>query len=150
MTHTTDSSPVPLTTVFHEYVAATMDEDGFAIPHALVLDASGGMTIAALNLEPGQAYAFMLKLWADGATEMIFALDRYALPGQHTTLGDLLAGFHFTRAAAPRPFIIEYQYEPRIVQPINWENPFWTSALDSEFSQILASRLGIDLGRTPN
>ena len=130
--------------MFHDYVASTIDPDGFPIPNALVLDQNGALTVVALAVGPTEAYPVMLKLWDQGAAEMIFALDRYALPGQGTTLGDLLAGFHFTRHAAPRPFIIEYQYDPRIVQPIDWDNAYWTAGLYGEINQYLRQRLGVD------
>lgn len=132
-----------LTEVFHDYVASTIDPEGFPTPHALVRDQTGALTVVVLAVDLPEAYAVMLKLWDQGAAEMIFALDRYALPGQGTMLGDLLAGFHFTRHDAPRPFIIEYQYDPRIVQPIEWDNPFWTAGLHHEINHHLRQRLGI-------
>ncbi|GAA3254781.1 hypothetical protein [Sphingomonas yabuuchiae] len=132
-----------LTEVFHEWVASTVDPEGFPVPHALVRNREGTLTVVALAVPPTEAYAVMLKLWHQGAEEMIFALDRFALPGQGTTLGDLLAGFHFTRHAAPRPFIIEYQHAPRIVRPIDWDNVHWTAGLYGEFNQVLRQRLGI-------
>jgi hypothetical protein len=140
----------PLTEMFHEWVAATIDPEGFPIPHGLCLNAQGELAVVALALEPDLAYSVMLKLWGEPATEMIFALDRYTLPDQHTEFADVLAGFHFTRGAPPRPFIIEYQYEPRIVKPIDWTNLFWTGALYSEINQVLRARLGLAPGQMPN
>lgn len=129
--------------IFYEWVASTVDPEGFPIPHALVRDPKGALAVMALAVGPTEAYAVMLKLWDQGAAEMIFALDRYALPGQGTTLGDLLAGFHFTRDGAPRPFIVEYQYAPRVVKPIDWDNLYWTAGLYDEFNQVLRQRLAI-------
>lgn len=149
---TSDTEPKQaLTEVFHDYVASTIDPEGFPTPHALVRDQTGALTVVVLAVDLPEAYAVMLKLWDQGAAEMIFALDRYALPGQGTTLGDLLAGFHFTRHAAPRPFIIEYRYDPRVVLPIDWDNPFWTAGLYGEINQVLRQRLGIGgtLGGSP-
>ena len=91
----------PLTEVFHDWIAATVDPEGFPVPHGLYRDPKG----------------------------------------------DVMAGFHFTQGAAPRPFIIEYQYEPRIAKPIDWDNLFWTSALLSEMTQTLCSRLGLQPGQ---
>lgn len=137
----------PLTEVFHDWIVATVDPEGFPVPHGLYVDQQGDLTVVALAMDPDATYSVMLRFWGAPAKEMIFALDRYALPGQGTELGDVLAGFHFTQGAAPRPFIIEYQYEPRIVKAIDWDNVFWNSALLSEMTQVLRSRLGLKEGQ---
>lgn len=133
----------PLTETYHDWIAATVDESGFDIPHGLSLDRTGGMTVLALAVPPEQAYLTMFAQWRRNAVEMIFALDRFTKPNQGTTLGDVLAGFHFTRGESPRPFIVEYQHDPRIVKPIVWDNPFWNAALLGEITTVLRKHLGI-------
>lgn len=138
-----DAPPPPLTEVYHGWVATTVDEKGFDIPHGLSLSPAGELTVLALAVPPEQAYQVMFRQWETGAAEMIFALDRFAKAGQGTTLGDLLAGFYCTRQDPPRPFIIEYQHAPRIVKPIEWGNIFWNAALLSEINAALRGHLGI-------
>ncbi|CAN5371224.1 hypothetical protein BH10PSE14_BH10PSE14_04680 [soil metagenome] len=118
--------------MYHEHLARCIDEKGIEIPHGFVVHQDGTMTLLALAVPPDHAYRVMLSQWLRDAKEMIFALDRFARDGQGTTLGDLMAGYYFVRGERPRPFIIEYQHEPRIVYPIAWDNAFWNSALARE------------------
>jgi hypothetical protein len=138
-----DAASKSLVETFHDWVVATVDEKGFEVPHALARGADGKLTVYALALGPSEAYRLMLSTWErDEPLELIFALDRFAKPGQGTELGDLLAGFHLTRKA-PRPFIIEYQYAPRIVKPIDWGNAWWNATLQGEMISTLRGHLGL-------
>jgi len=119
----------PLPDAYHELMASYIDENGVEIAHGIVVADTGEVTMIALAVPPAQAYEVMLAQWGRSPSEMIFALDRFTKPGQGTTLGDLLAGFYFKAASPPRPFIIEYQHEPRIVKPIEWDNTFWNEGL---------------------
>ena len=136
---------MPLTVMYHEWMAATVDEDGFEMPYGLVLDDDGQITVMALALTPDQAYQHMLKHWTEHRpAEMIFAIDRYAKPGQGTTLRDLMAGWHFIKAdPRPRPFVVEYQFDPRLVKPIEWDNLHWNAALTRELSGHLRHHLDL-------
>lgn len=133
----------PLPEIYHEWISSAMGEKGFQIPHGMVVDDAGAMTVLALSVPPTQAYLVMIEQWSSRPSEAIFALDRFAKPDQGTTLNDLLAGFHFTRTAAPRPFIIEYQHTPRIVKTIEWDNSFWNAGLTAELNSVLRKHLGI-------
>lgn len=134
----------PLTEIYHDWISSTVDEKGFEIPHGLIIDQAGNMTVIALAVPPEHAYQVMIAQWEKrDPIEAIFALDRFAKPDQGTTLGDLMAGFHLTRDAAPRPFIVEYQHEPRIVKPIEWNNLHWNAALLRELNASLRLHLGI-------
>lgn len=133
-----------LTEVYHDWLVATVDEKGFEIPHGLVKHADGTMTVVALAVPPAEAYKVMVGRWDPAtSTEMIFALDRFTKPGQGTTLGDVMAGFHVTRDGGPRPFIVEYQHAPRIVKPIEWSNPWWNAALMGEMIGTLRDIAGV-------
>jgi hypothetical protein len=137
-----DPTAKPLVTQFEEWCSATVSPEGFEIPHALALNAAGEMTVYALALDVQSAYRLMASTWLRGeVVELIFALDRFAKPGQGTTLGDLLAGWHWSKAGR-RPFIIEYQHEPRIVKPVEWGNAFWNAALTGELGATFAA-LGV-------
>ena len=138
--------PTSLTEVYHDWLVATVDENGFEIPHGLIKHADGTITVVALAVPPAEAYKVMLGQWDPAKSiEMIFALDRFTKPGQGTTLGDVMAGFHFTRSTRPQPFIVEYQHEPRIVKPIEWSNPWWNDALVGELVGALRQITGVTI-----
>lgn len=132
----------PLIDIYYDWVLTTIGPDGFSMPYGIVLDADGKLVVLALAVPPEQAYRVMIQQMDAGAREAIFALDRFAKPGQGTELGDLLAGWHLTRAT-PQPFIIEYQYEPRVVKAIDRENAFWNAALHREMVSNLRHHLGM-------
>jgi len=128
---------------YHRLLGETMDPDGFSIPQAWVVGKDGGMSVLALAVPPNQGYcAVLLEGRKVTATEVIFAFDRFAKPGQGTTLGDLMAGHHFAPGTGWRPFIIEYRHEPRTVMPIDWSNAFWNAALRRELKQAVFDLLG--------
>lgn len=130
----------PLTAAYHDWLSSTIDENGVSLAHALMLDDDGKIGVYALDLTPAQIYTMMLREWVrQKPRELIFALDRFARPGQGTTLGDLVAGHHFVAGEPSRPFVIEYQHSPRIVRPIDWDNACWNEMLRRE---LLASASG--------
>jgi hypothetical protein len=126
---------------FHGYLSSAMDDNGFEISPGLGIDAEGGLSMYALALPPTDAYRMMISTWRSKKHHaLIFALDRYALPDQGTVLNDLLAGWYFTADDA-RPFIVQYQVEPREIMPIDWSNGHWNAALGRE----LVSAAGRDM-----
>lgn len=132
-----DPTPKALPDQYHELVSTSIDEKGIEIPHGLIIDDDDALTMIALAVPASQGYGFMLAQWVKlRGKEMIFAFDRFTREGQGTTLGDVMAGHYCTRAGT-RPFIIEYQHAPRIVKPIQWDNAFWNSGLNSELLQHL-------------
>ena len=131
----------PLHEVFHDWLGHTIDESGVEIPHGLVVDQANQLTVIALAVPPEQAYQVMFAQVAKAkAREAIFALDRFAKPNQGTTLGDLVAGHHFS-GGTWRPFVVEYQHAPRIVKPFDWTNSFWNAALTDELAGALRATI---------
>ena len=127
-----DATPKPLPELYHDLVSSSIDENGIRIPHGVIIAGDGTMTMLALAVPPSQGYDVMLAQWQKlQGKEMIFAFDRFTMEGQGTTLGDLMAG-HYCSRDGTRPFIIEYQHDPRIVKPIAWENAHWNAALNGE------------------
>ena len=124
---------------YRDHLQVCIDERGIGLPHALVLDHAGTLTMIALDVSPDEIYRVMLRRWRAGAKEMIFALDRFATEGQGTTLGDLVAGHYFVSGEAPRPFVIEYQHEPRVLKAVEWNNPHWNAALTRELAHALVN-----------
>ncbi|TCP30727.1 hypothetical protein [Sphingomonas sp. BK235] len=132
-----------LPTTFHEWIANAVDADGF-FPHGLVIAEDGTMTVIAFDVPPDQIYQLMLAQWEQDPRlrEAIFGLDRFTKPGQGTTLGDVVTGWHFIREGA-RPFIVEYQHEPRVVKPLEWANDWWNAVLTRELLEHMRQRFGI-------
>lgn len=127
-----DAAPKPLVESWLDWLAHSIDTKGVELPNALLLDRAGELTVYALAVPPDQGYQLMLAECANRqARELIFAFDRFAKPGQGTTLGDLMAGHHYA-GGRWRPFVVEYQHEPRIVKPICWSNLFWNAVLTGE------------------
>lgn len=125
------------------------DEKGFPIGYGQILGADGKIDVLALAVPPDEAYLHVLHAAAkmqneEGEPEeIVFTLDRYAKPGQGTRYADLLAGHHFKKGQGWRPFIIEYQWNPRRFDPIDWGNTYWTSALNHEFVQSAMELAGM-------
>lgn len=128
---------IPLNQVFWDWMNATIEPEGFRLGHGMIKTQTGELIVLALDLELHQSYQTMiLSALKEGASEAIFAIDRYTLPGQSTKYGDLLAG-HYYANGAWRPFIIEYRYEPRAFEPIDYTNMCWTEFLNREMAASL-------------
>lgn len=133
----------PLIDTYLDWLSLAIDAEGVSLPNALVLHEDGTMTVIALPLSPDQAYRLLLAKFGDDVREMVFAFDRFTKPGQGTTLADVMAGFHLVRFQEPRPFIVEYQHEPRIIRPVDWSNESWNAALRGELLGALRAQLGV-------
>lgn len=139
---TAASSQTCLTETYHDWLTASIDEQGAGLPHALIAREGAGLTVMALDLPPDQIYRLMLAEWEKQPLELIFGIDRFAKPGQGTTLDDLVAGWHFTRDR-PIPFIVEYRHAPRVVGPIAYDNFWWNAALTRELTAHVRAQLGV-------
>lgn len=122
-----------LTDTFFNHVSNCVDEKG-VYPHVMMIidkdDKLGVFTLAVDS--PTQVMNQMVKtLTKENPKELIYGLDRFSKPGQGTTLGDLVAGAYWN-GEAWRSFIIEYQHEPRVVKPLDWDNDHWNKALKGE------------------
>lgn len=133
----------PLIDTYHGMMVEQWTGSPDDIPHGLIRKADGTLIYIALALEPDEAYAAMLSMViVEQAEEAVFALDRFTKPGQGTKYGDVLAGQYFKRdlGAFPwRPFIIEYQIEPRTFEPVDYNNSFWNEALSTELRKTMLS-----------
>ena len=104
--------------MFHEHTARCIDERG-VYP----------LTMEAHDLTPLQVYQRVITIVATmKPSELVFGLDRFCKEGQGTTLGDCVTAAHWN-GRLWLPFIIEYQHEPRIVKPVDWNNAFWNEKI---------------------
>lgn len=124
---------------FCELVANSIDQTGIYPGPACWVDRKGKMTIAALALDAG---GVLNEVWrqisSEQVSELVFGLDRFTKPGQGTEFADVLACAHWIEGYADswdkswRPFVINYQFEPRIVRPPDFANDFWNKKILSE------------------
>jgi hypothetical protein len=139
----TDKALEPLIDTYHSMMAEQWTGSADEIPKGLIRKADGTLIFIALALEPDEAYVAMLQMViVEEAEEAVFALDRFAKPGQGTKYADVLAGHYFKRdlGAHPwRPFVIEYQTEPRTFEPVDYNNTFWNAALSTELRKTMLS-----------
>jgi hypothetical protein len=135
----------PLIDVYHNMMVEQWTGDSDDVPKGLLRKADDSLTMVALALEPEEAYTAMLQMIVtEEAEEAVFALDRFTKPGQGTKYADLLAGHYYERNRGEmqwRPFIIEYQIEPRVFEPVDYTNQFWTAALTIELRRTSLSIL---------
>ena len=124
---------------FHGIIAVSIGAEG-VYPHQCYHRKNGEATLSALALNrPIECYAYVAGIIRkDKPDELIFGLDRFCKEGQGTTLKDCIGGAHWD-GILWTPFIIEYQHEPRIVKPIDWQNECWNRFITSEL-RILKRR----------
>jgi hypothetical protein len=125
-----------LPTQYRDILDSHIDEKGIEVPPALVMSNTGTLIMMALAVPPTEAYMAVLGEINKGASEAIFALDRFTKPGQGTTLSDVMAGHYYSQGSY-RPFIIEYQHDPRIIGDIVWNNAFWNITLTEELAATM-------------
>lgn len=137
-------TPTELPAAFHDHIAKTVDADGFRLAPGWILNPKGELTVLAMDLRPDQIYLTMFMQTAEqSASAFVFGIDRYAKPGQGTTRRDLLAGHITTNGPGGiRPFIIEYDPTTGVVDPMNYENAYWNTALNRELVKTLLHVVG--------
>jgi hypothetical protein len=130
------SEEIDITKLFYDHVSMSIDEKG-VYPHIMMVeDGSSTLHIHALMLEhPFQVFSAVAKQILDNPKKLIYGLDRFCKDGQGTTLGDCVAGAYWD-GSVWKSFIIEYQHEPRIVQPMEWENKSWNDMVMTELRHM--------------
>lgn len=118
-----------LTYQFHEVISRAIDEQG-VFPHQCLDIKDGKVTMSAVAInDPAQAYVYVKSIMLTRKPDQLaFGLDRFCKEGQGTTLNDCITGA-YRNEGTWKPFVIEYQNEPRIVKPIDWENAFWNERI---------------------
>jgi len=126
----------PLPEIYQRLIGSSIDANG-VYPHHCLWRKNGKVSMAALALpRPRQVLAtVVLTMIQELPDELIYGLDRFCLPGQGTTLRDCIAGAHYC-GDKWRPFVIEYQHEPRIVKPIAWDNEFWNCSVGHDIEVL--------------
>jgi len=136
-------------TMFYNYVASTIDKEGvYPYPamwrmldkkiltdgcpeeDALVLN------VGAMDLKPHQVVLHLLRQRLEGATELIYGIDRSTRPNQGTTLSDVLTCGYWSTNTGWQIGVIEYNVsnQGKTVLPWNWNNTFWTDTVLAEIN----------------
>lgn len=132
----------PLPDIYAESVANVIDERGVYPHQAMALRTDGSLRMMALDTD---VHEWSRLFWNEVQglngqnAEVIFGLDMSTRPNQGTEFADALVLVHWThdpdkKLADPSCFktgVINYQHEPRIVRPIDWNNEHWQHWMQS-------------------
>jgi hypothetical protein len=132
----------PLTKTYFEMIERIIDSDGVYPHQGLVLKKGDKLEMHSLAVNVPELVAHFWNQLGD-AEEVIYGIDMSTRPGQGTRYADALVIAHWTSSpgkdlADPsclRVGVINYQNEPRIVDPIDWNNSHWDHWVRSVFPQ---------------
>lgn len=122
---------VDVVDTYYNLIGIAINKHGVYPQHLILIDKHDKMLLMSLDLSVSQCISAMVASFREGPKKLIMGLDRMCMPNQGTTLGDCIAGFYWN-GEKWATFVIEYQNEPRIVKPIEWNNPWWNSVLTKE------------------
>lgn len=119
--------------IYASTVESVIDESGVYPHQAIAVRDDGSMQMMALDVD---IHTWSRLFWENVQgpnTAVIFGLDMRTMPDQGTEFADALVFVHWQRdpdkkLADPSCFrtgVINYQNEPRIVRPIDWDNSHW-------------------------
>lgn len=134
--------PEELSSLFHSLNTSSIDEEGIPVPQAIIKARDGSLTVMAAQSMSLLYSGIAMQFWKFDPQEIIFGWDRFALAGQGIEFQDFLSVHHWRYGAGWRYGVINYQVEPLIVRPIEWDHPFWTPVLNRETMRNLKG-LGI-------
>jgi hypothetical protein len=128
---------------FERMSALAIDDNGIYPHNGMVVDKDDKLCLCALDLKPAEVFQWLWQqVTVESAKEVIFGLDRSTKPGQGTEFDDVLTCCHWREDLADkwnrayRIGVINYQIEPRIVRPIDWDNEFWKKQMGAEVRQF--------------
>ena len=130
-----------LTKDYFELIERVIDEEGIYPHQALVTTEDGGLQMHALAVD---VPTLIRHFWNTIGTskEVVYGLDMSTRPDQGTRYADALVLAHWTKLPG-KPLsdpeclkvgVINYQDEPRIVDPIDWENSHWDQWVRATFN----------------
>ena len=137
----------PLIETYFHAIERAIDEKG-VYPHQGLLRKGEGLEVHALALDfPELVRHFWDQLGE--SDEVIYGVDMTTRPGQGTRYADALVVVHWTRdrdkkladLSCVKVGVINYQHEPRIVDPIDWDNSYWDGWVRGVFPKYRPSLL---------
>ena len=125
-----------LTEIYHSAISAFIDSKGVYPHKAIGLSHDNKIDMMAFMVRPEQVLELVAKaIRSKQYRELIWSMDRSCSAGQGTTLGDCVAGYYWD-GENYKPFIIEYQHDPRILKDIQWDNPAWNEMLKNDLEYV--------------
>lgn len=112
---------------FFAHVERLIDSSGVHPFPGIAVKQDGGIEFAAIT-DAGLCFQwFKTHLKKLDCAEVIVGIDRTTREGQGTEFDDVLTCFHWQREHQDvlRVGVINYQFEPLIVRPFDWNNEFW-------------------------
>lgn len=131
---------------YWNFIASCIDEKGVYPHQAMALLPGDKYEVFAIDGSPDDVIKLVRKHFPR-SLEFIYGLDRSTRPGQGTEFADVLTCAHYT-AGADEPWrvgVINYQHEPRIVRPWDWNNQFWTEMVMKEVRAHIDPHLDVRL-----
>jgi len=120
--------------MFFELIERSIDEEGVYPHQMLVLKQDDTLEMHALAVDVPQLINHYWNKLSD-AKEVIVGLDMSTRPNQGTLYADALVFAYWTRPTSMtmklsdpsclQVGVINYQFEPWIVDPIDWKNTHW-------------------------
>lgn len=130
-----DNKEKDIVEAYYSLIKIAIDKHGVYPHHLIVESDDGGWNACALDIATSEAMTFLVSEFKAGPAKLICGFDRTCLSNQGTTLGDCVAG-HYWDGVKWSSFVIEYQENPRIVKPIDWDNKFWNEQLARERTHL--------------
>lgn len=122
--------------MYHGVISSFIDEKGVFPHQAIGLTHEDKYEVMAVMVHPEQMLHHVAKcIQSKKYKEFIWSMDRSCREGQGTTLGDCVAGYYWN-GENYKPFIIEYQHNPRILKEIQWDNQAWTEMLKGDLNLV--------------
>ncbi|MDB6174233.1 MAG: hypothetical protein JWL59_3544 [Chthoniobacteraceae bacterium] len=112
------------------------------MPQGIIKARDGSLTMIAAESVSLMYSGIAMQFWKFDPQEIIFGWDRFSQDGQGTEFPDLLSVHHWRYGVGWRFGVINYQFEPLIIRPIEWDHPFWSPRLNFETMRNLKA-LGI-------
>lgn len=134
----TERKQLDLETQFFQSVECQLDAAGIYPFPGMSLSQDGQMEFAMITDADLCFRWFWEQTTKPETTEAIFGIDRTTRPGQGTEFGDVLTCIQWKRKTEVddsweyRVGVINYQVDPRIVRPWDWDNEFWRSRMLQE------------------
>jgi hypothetical protein len=137
---------------FEHYCSNAVDEKGIYPLPMVAIKNDGSMEMSAMAVSAPEAIEeFMRKIVVKREVKAIMlGLDRTTKPGQGTEFADVLTCVLWDAQKddfGPGEWrewfkvgVINYQNEPRIIRPIDWENEFWKNHFKEELDNLKLRR----------
>jgi hypothetical protein len=129
-----------LPTVFFDMVSGTIDETGIFPPPLLAKKSDGTLEVGVISGPPQLVFHVAKQHFVDAeCVEFVYGLDRYTKPNQGSEFNDVFVGAFCEKRNGIyiwKPYVINYQNEPRIVRDYDWNNEVWNTHTKHELKQM--------------